>query len=160
MLRPHLGTETRWAETWQELGEGVPTLAGFARLCSLSLGGLLPVSDKPLSSEAKTLLFAARNRGMIEIKGSNASFEAPARMLAVHIEETPNHVLIFRRRDNPEITIRFLGGFRDLCYAGLVMHQIYGEFSLTCEGLDVAKTIAESEVRETLALATDLDLGV
>src|SRR5688500_18906182 len=67
-LLPSSANEARWAETWQELGQGAPTLAGLARVCSLSMatGG-----DKSLalSPEAKAILSAARKRAVIEVKG-------------------------------------------------------------------------------------------
>lgn len=79
-------------------------------------------------------------------------------MLAVYVETDADHGLIFRTRENPAITIRFLAGFRELCVAGLVMHQIYQEFSLTREGLDLAQTISEKEVEGLLALAPEFGL--
>ena len=78
-------------------------------------------------------------RAPIEIKGANRAFDAPGRMLAVYIETSPERTLIFRNREDPTITIRFLAGFRELCEAGLVMHHIYHEFSLTREGMDQAR---------------------
>lgn len=150
MLQPFLGNkDARWAETWQELGEGAPTLAGYARLCSLSLAGAAQ-PDRPLSLEAKAILYAARERGMIEIKGANRAFEAPARLLAVHVETGPQQTLIFRNRDKPEVTIRFLAGFRELCDAGLAMHHIYGDFSLTREGFDAARAVDHAAVESLL----------
>lgn len=155
-LLPSSSNDPRWAETWQELGHGAPTLAGFARICSLSLasGGDPNVT---LSLEAKAILFAARERGVIEVKGSNQAFDAPGRMLAVYVEASPERTLIFRRRDNPAFTIRFLAGFRELCAAGLVMHHIYQEFSLTRAGLEMAQTIAAAEVASLVELAADLE---
>jgi hypothetical protein len=156
-LLPAAATDPRWAETWQELGQGVPTLAGFARVCSHSLatGGDKSIA---LSPEARTILFAARNRGVLEVKGANRAFDAPGRMLAVYIETDAEHTLIFRSRENPAYTIRFLAGFRELCVAGLVMHQIYQEFSLTKEGLQLAQTVSEQEVESLLGLATQFGL--
>ncbi len=148
MLQPFIPSrETRWAETWQELGEGAPTLAGYARLCSLVLAGCATTST-PLSLEAKAILFAARERGMVEIKGTNKAFDAPARLLAVHVELDSQRTCVFRHRERPEITIRFLAGFRELCEAGLVMHHIYGDFSLTREGFEAARAISAEEVAE------------
>jgi hypothetical protein len=154
MLQPHIDNEARWAQTWQELGEGVPTLAGFARLCSLALTREVR-SDASFSLEAKSILFAAQDRGMIEIKGSNRSFDAPSRMLAVYVERTSHDFLAFRNREKPEITIRMLAGFRELCAAGLVMHHIYGDFSLTREGFELARTIAKEEVEKILQEASE-----
>jgi|GEM_PF-604447 len=147
--------DPRWAETWQELGQGAPTLAGLARICSTALatGGN---AELPLSLEAKTLLAAAKERGTIEVKGSNRAFDAPGRMLAVYVEAAADRTLIFRSRENPAFTIRFLAGFRELCQAGLVMHHIYHEFSLTREGLDRAAAIDPAEVATMLSLATEL----
>ena len=156
-LLPSSANEARWAETWQELGQGAPTLAGLARVCSLSMaaGG-----DKTLtlSPEARAILFAARNRAMIEVKGANRAFDAPGRMLAVYVEMEPERTLIFRSRENPPYTIRFLAGFRELCAAGLVMHHIYQEFSLTREGLELAATVLEADVATLLGGATELGL--
>ncbi|QDU26819.1 hypothetical protein ETAA8_19020 [Anatilimnocola aggregata] len=147
--------DPRWAETWTELGQGAPTLAGLARICSTALatGG---APDLPLSLEAKALLIAAKNRGTLEIKGSNRAFDAPGRMLAVYVEAAVDRTLIFRSRENPAFTIRFLAGFRELCQAGLVMHHIYHEFSLTREGFERAETVDPAEVETLLSLATDL----
>jgi hypothetical protein len=156
MLQPFLGSrEARWAETWQELGEGAPTLGGFARLCSLALAGHAQ-PDRPLSVEAKAILFAARDRGVLEIKGSNRAFDAPARLLAVHVETGPQQTTVFRNRDKPEVTIRYLGGFRELCEAGLTMHHIYGDFSLTREGFDRARTISAEEVESAMKDAIEM----
>jgi hypothetical protein len=156
-LLPAAASDPRWAATWLELGQGAPTLAGLARVASLATAG---VGDQraELSREARCILHAARHRGVIEVKGSNRAFDAPGRMLAVYVETDPDRTLIFRSRDNPAFTIRFLAGFRELCAAGLVMHHIYTEFSLTREGLDLAQTVPAEEVRDLLALATELGL--
>src|SRR5688500_18332270 len=154
-LPPSPANDARWAETWQDLGHGAPTLAGLARVCSLSLAtGGDPAAE--LSLEAETILFAARERGVVEIKGANRAFDAPGRMLAVYVETQPERTLIFRSRENPAFTIRFLAGFRELCAAGLAMHHIYQEFSLTRAGLDRAKTIPEGKVAALIQLATDV----
>ena len=118
---------------------------------SLATGG-----DKSivLSPEAKAILYAARNRGILEIKASHRAFESPARMLAVCVELSTSEGLIFRSRESPAYTIRFLAGFRDLCAAGLVMHHIFQEFSLTREGLELAQTIPAQEVEGLISLAT------
>ena len=156
MLQPYLGDKNaRWAETWQELGEGAPTLAGYARLCSLALAGQAQ-PDLPLSLEAKAILYAAREHGVIELKGANRAFDAPARLLAVHVETGPQQTTIFRSRDKPEVTIRFLAGFRELCQAGLAMHHIYGDFSLTREGFERARSVEHAEVAELLKDALEM----
>ncbi len=154
-LLPTAASDPRWAATWLELGQGAPTLAGLARVASLAVatGG-----DKSirLSPEARCLLYLARNRGVFEVKGSNRAFDAPGRMLAVYVETDAERTMIFRSRENPALTIRFLAGFRELCASGLVMHHIYAEFSLTREGLELAQTIPAAEVEKLAALGTDI----
>jgi hypothetical protein len=156
MLQPFFGSnDVRWAETWQELGEGAPTLAGFARLCSLSLAGQAQ-PERPLSLEAQAILYAARERGVIEVKGAHRAFDAPARLLAVQVETSPQQTTIFRSPDKPEVTIRFLAGFRELCEAGLAMHHIYGDFSLTREGFERARSIQLADVEPLLKEAVEM----
>ena len=157
ILPPAADSDPRWAATWQELGQGAPTLAGLARVASISVatGGDKSVA---LSREARCILHAARNRGVIDIKGANRAFDAPGRMLAVYVEADADRTLIFRNREKPAYTIRFLAGFRELCAAGLAMHQIYTEFSLTREGLDLAQSIPADEVRDLLDQATEFGL--
>jgi hypothetical protein len=155
MLQPYINSDARWAQTWQELGDGVPTLAGFARLCSLALADA-PRADVTLSPEAKAILFAARELGIVEIKGAHRAFDAPARLLAVHVELPGMKSVALRNRSRPEITIRMLSGFRELCAAGLVMHHIYADFSLTREGFERARQVQEDEVASTLHEATEL----
>ena len=154
-LLPAAASDPRWAATWTELGQGAPTLAGLARVASIAvaIGGDKSIS---LSREARGLLYAARNRGVMEIKGSNRAFDAPARMLAVYVEIDAERTLVFRSRENPAYTIRFLAGFRELCAAGLAMHHINTEFSLTREGLDLAQTVPADDVQDLLALATEI----
>ena len=110
MLQPFLNHEGRWAQTWEELGEGVPTLTGFARLCSMALTAE-PRLDAPFSLEAHAILYVARERGMIEVKGSHRAFDAPARLLAVQVETGPSQVVVFRNREQPEVTIGIVPGF-------------------------------------------------
>src|SRR4029079_8303095 len=107
----------------------------------------------PLSPEARCILFAAKDRGVVEVKGANRAFDAPGRMLAIYVEQDADHTLIFRSRENPAFTIRFLAGFRELCAAGLAMHHIYTEFSLTREGLEIAKSVPREEVEILLEQA-------
>ena len=147
--------DPQWAATWSELGQGAPTLAGLARVASIALANG-PNKSASLSAEARCLLFASKDRGILEVKGSNREFDAPGRMLAVYVETDAERTLLFRRRTDPSVTIRFLAGFRELCAAGLVMHHIYTEFSLSREGLELAQTIGREEVSSLLDLATEL----
>src|SRR5688572_8545558 len=108
-LLPSSSNDPQWAATWTELGQGAPTIGGLARVASLAMatGGNNTPLEK-LSPEARCLLFAARDRGILEVKGANRAFDAPGRMLAVHVETDADHILIFRSRENPLFTIRFL----------------------------------------------------
>src|SRR5262245_3473115 len=148
-LLPSAANDPKWAVAWSELGHGAPTIAGLANVASRAMadGGDKNVQ---LSPEARCILFAARDRGVVEVKGANRAFDAPGRMLAVYVEADAEHTLIFRSRENPSYTIGFLCGFRELCAAGLAMHHIYTEFSLTREGLELANTVSRDEVVELL----------
>lgn len=163
MLTSFIGKQdnTRWAETWEELGHGAPTLAGYARVCSLALASGATYDQQQLieslSTEAKTILVAARERGTIEVKGANQAFDAPARLLAVYIDSTGPHPYLFRRKEQPEVTIRFLGGFHELCRLGLVMHHTFAEFSLTRDGFDVARQIDGKPFQADLAWASAVE---
>jgi hypothetical protein len=72
----------------------------------------------------------------------------------VHVETAPDEYLTFKHADDPEQTVRFMEGFRQLCLAGLVMHQSQHEFSLTAEGFELAGTIPRDEIEDYLAFGT------
>ena len=156
-LLPSSANDPQWAIAWSELGHGAPTIGGLAQVASLAMatGGDKALIQR-LSPEARCLLYAARQRGVLEVKGANRAFDAPGRMLAVHVETGADHTLIFRSRENPLYTIRFLAGFRELCAAGLAMHHIYTEFSLTRDGLAVAADIPATEVEPLLTGAQEM----
>jgi hypothetical protein len=148
-LLPSSANDPKWAIAWSELGHGAPTIAGLANVASRAMADGANKGVK-LSAEARCILFAAKDHGVIEVKGANRAFDAPGRMLAIYVETDAEHTLIFRSRGNPAFTIRFLAGFRELCAAGLAMHHIYTEFSLTREGLEAAKGVPHQEVSELL----------
>lgn len=135
--------------SWEELGIGAPTIIALARLCGQALAGA-ERPDTPLSREAQAILVAARDRGIMEIKGVNTAFESPERLLAVHVELEPERWLIFRNRLDPQFTVRCLEGFRQLCASGLVLHHLYREFSLAHAGFERARTISAGDVQEIL----------
>ena len=112
-------------------------MMALATLCSraLTAGKVL---DRPLSAEARAILYAARLRGVLEIKGNYRAFEAPERFLTVYVELNNETPLALKSRDEPALTIRFLDGFRELCEAGLIMHHLYRDFSLTRAGFAAA----------------------
>src|SRR6476469_4887625 len=99
-LLPSSANDPKWAVAWAELGHGAPTIAGLANVASRAMadGG-----DKSirLSPEARCILFSAKERGVVEVKGANRAFDAPGRMLAVYVESDADHTLIFRSRGNP-----------------------------------------------------------
>lgn len=156
MLRRHIGLEDRQQTLWQELNEGTATIVGFATLCTLSMSGTAgPAED--LSHEALAILKAAENRGFIEIRINKESFDSSERLLGVCVERAENEFLLFRRKSEPERTIRFLDGFRQLCLAGLVMHHIHREFSLTAKGFELARTLDRADFCEQLEFGEEVD---
>jgi hypothetical protein len=111
-----------------------------------------------LSGEALAILFAASRRGVIEIRAVNSAFDPAARLLAVYVESAPEHTIVFRDKENPEVTVRFLEGFRQLCERGLMMHHIYGDFCLAPKAMELARTIDEAAVEPLLHKATEFGL--
>ena len=144
---------------WEELGLGAPTVIGFARLCSQALTANRQAPAEELATESRAILYAARHRGAIEVKGVNHAFDSSERLLAICVELDADRQLVFRRRHAPEFTIRFLDGFRQLCASGLVMHHLFREFSLTRAGFELARTIPRHEVQIVDLLAEEQLLG-
>jgi hypothetical protein len=72
------------------------------------------------------------------------------------VDET--QTIAFRDPQVPEVTIRFLEGFRQLCSFGLVMHHIHRDFSLTSRGFDIARTLKREEVQPWLDKGTEFGL--
>ncbi len=147
--------------SWDALGAGAPVLVALSQLCSsamVNLNANSRLDAGELSPEGKAILVAARDRGVIEIKAVNAAFEAPSRMLAVYIELDETQTIAFRDPNEPEVTVRFLEGFRTLCEYGLVMHHIHRDFSLTQRGFELARTISKQEVQPWLDKGTEFGL--
>lgn len=144
--------------SWEALGNGAPMLVALAQLCSESWVAAEGIPPPELSGEARAILFAARNRGTIELKAVNSAFDPAARMLAVYVEESEDRTIAFRDPKQPEITLRFLSGFRQLCQYGLVMHHIYRDFSLAPEAFELARSIPQSEVQHLLDQATEFGI--
>lgn len=146
------------AGSWEALGAGAPVLVALAQLTAQAMVDKPTIGLEQLLPEAKAILFAAHFRGIIEIKGSHTAFDAPARMLAVYIELDDVQCITFRDPESPEITVRFLEGFRELCVAGLVMHHTHRDFSLTTKGFTLARTIAKEDVQPWLDLGREFGL--
>jgi hypothetical protein len=168
--------------SWEALGNGAPVLVALAQICSVAwtdrnrfgpaspsegtselaadvnqaADDVAPLSS--LSGEARAILFAARDRGIIELKAVNTAFDAAARLLAVYVEVTDERTIAFRDSHNPEVTVRFLDGFRELCAAGYIIHHIYRDFSLSPAGFAAGKRIARGEVQRWLDMATEFGL--
>ncbi|MEI8212185.1 MAG: hypothetical protein WCI02_08550 [Planctomycetota bacterium] len=147
--------------SWEALGAGAPVLVALAQLCGQAIVEL-PVSPvgllDTLLPEAKAILVAARNRGVIELKAVNTAFDPAARLLAVYVELDSVQTIAFRDPENPEVTVTFLEGIRQLCRLGLVMHHIHRDFSLTRLGFEVARSIDAEEVQPWLAKGTEFGL--
>jgi hypothetical protein len=136
----------RYLALWQELGSGAPTVIAFAQLCSHALAANRQAPVEELIEEARAILYAARRRGTIEIKGVNHAFESSERFLTVSVELDQDRQLYLKRHDDPELTVRFLDGFRQLCASGLVMHHLFHEFSLTRAGFELARTLRRQDL--------------
>ena len=147
--------------SWDALGAGAPVLVALSQLCSnamVSLDATNEMIADHLSPESKAILVAARNRGVIEIKAVNTAFEAASRMLAVYVELDETQTIAFRDPTEPEVTVRFLEGFRVLCDKGLVMHHTHRDFSLSSKGFELARTISKQEVQPWLDKGTEFGL--
>ncbi len=150
------------AASWEAMGEGGPTLAALAAICARQLAqenyNARQASSLSLSREASAILYAARERGVIEVRGVKTAFEAPGRLLAVYVEEDEHRTIAFRSREKPEVTVRFFDGFCELCRAGLVLHHLHRDFTLSKRGFELARTIDRLEIAKELAEATEFGL--
>lgn len=143
--------------TWQDLGNGVPTIVAMAHLSSVAMSQLdpEPVDIDKLSDEAKAILVCARSSGSICIRGDQNAFEPSERFLAVCVEMDEGRRIEFRCTQNPEQTVRFMEGLRQLCASRLVMHQLLNDFSLTADGFERARSLNESDFQEWLEMGTE-----
>ena len=159
MLLRNLGSDHQRQQTaWNDLAEGAPTIVGLANLCSLALANpkeICPVDE--LSDEAKTILVMAAHRGTIDIRANRDSFDSADRFLAVCVEYELDRRLLFLQKDDPQQTIRFLEGFRELCESGLVVHHLQKDFSLSSRGFEIAKGLAKSKFETLVQFAVKLD---
>ena len=151
MLERSLGIDELLTATWTELGVGAPTLVAFAQLCSRAWVTGQGATEE-LSPEAKAILFTAGQRGMLEVKGTNAAYESPSRLLTVFVETADDTRIRFRDSRDVRQNVRFLDGFRQLCARGLVMHHLFHEFTLTPAGFEMAATICPDEIQRLLEL--------
>lgn len=147
--------------SWEALGQGAPTLVALAQLCSdcwvLRSGQLRTIYKCNLALKLAPF-YLPPNIAASSSCAVNSAFDAAARLLAVYVELSDERTIAFRDAKNPEVTVRFMEGFRELCQSGLIMHHIFQDFSLTPQGIEVAKSIAASEVQQLLEQATEFGL--
>lgn len=141
------------ARGWDDLGAGVPSLIALAKQASIAMVEGRTDDWRQLSPHARTLLHAARHRGAFEIQATNSAFEPHQRWLVVAVEQPEHEWLVFRPANSPSEVVQFFAGFAELCRGGLVMHQIYRDFSLTPAGFLAAKKVDPAELRALLASA-------
>jgi hypothetical protein len=163
MLPRSLSDTSNRLSPWQELAEGAATIGGLAELCARALVERTADPDPlslslSLSIEAQALLAVAAERGVLEIRVHKDGFDSVERFLAVCVEYQPEKRLVFLRKDQPEQTIRFLDGFRQLCQLGLVIHHLQGDFSLSRQGFELAKAIAREELKPSIDFAAEMEL--
>ena len=147
--------------SWEALGNAAPVLVALAQLCSERwVRGAAKESHSldELPTEAKAILFAARERAAIELRPVNTAFDPTARLLAVTIEVDDERTIAFRDQANPEFTLACLEGFRQLCERGFIIHHIFRDFSLSIEAIQLANQIAVSEIQQVLDSATEFGI--
>jgi len=161
MLFRNFNSEDKRPTQWQDLGYGAPTIIGFANLCSQAIAQPAAedelVSVEGLSDEAKTILVAAAKRGTIDVRADRDSFNSAERFLAICVEYELDQRLLFLQKDDPEQTIRFLEGFRQLCQSGLVIHHLQKDFSLSAAGYKLAKSLDRDRFKSLLSFALEIE---
>ena len=156
MLERYLGADKRGSIDWESMGVGAPTIIGLARLCSEAMSCPNRNIDD-LSLEAKAILFLCRQRGIFELRGTNDAFDSCDRLLTIYVELDEDQVVALKATGNVRQSVRFLEGLRQACEAGLILHQLNREFSLSASGYKLADKIDESEVTELLAFVQPVD---
>ena len=152
MLERYLGSEGSPSLDWESMGFGAPMIMGMAQLCSQAMAGPHYSADN-LSIEGKAILFLARERGILELRGTNDAFESCQRLLTVFIECEDDQFIALKAPGNVRQTVKFLEGFRQACQAGLLFHHLQREFSLSTRGFDFADQLNESELETILEFA-------
>lgn len=158
MLQRNLSESSNKPTAWQELAEGAPTILAFAQLCSLALvDAESKVAAESLSDEAKTILALAANRGTIEIRAHRDPIDSVERFLAVCVEVESERRILFLQKEDPHQTVKFLEGFRQLCRAGLILHHLQRDFSLSTHGFELARSFDPRDFTTLIGWATELD---
>ena len=149
--------------SWEALGNGAPILVALAQMCSERWVWQKDeqretIAVEKLSGEAQAILYSARERGVIEVRAVNSAFDAASRLLAVYVEIDADRTIAFRDPGDPQITLRFLDGFRQLCDVGLIVHHIYKDFTLAPFAFQLAAEIQLTDVQSYLDKATEFGL--
>ncbi len=156
LLRNLSMTDQSGSLVLQELSDGLPTIAAFARLCGRAISG----EAQPLASlapEALAIVSASGGTGRFDIRGDRDAFESADRFLAVCVEIAADRRLLFRDKANPRQTIMFLEGFRQLCQTGLVMHHMLKDFSLSTAGFELSDRLDAADYRDLIGFATEIE---
>ncbi len=160
LLRNLGGDDQKYATHWQDLGEGAPTIIGYANLCMSAISQPQPAQENVLeflSDEAKAILVVAADRGVIDIRADRESFNSSERFLAVCVEYEVDQRILFLQKDQPEQTVRFLEGFRQLCQNGLVIHHLQKDFSLSASGFALAKLLNREELETLIGFGAKIE---
>ena len=152
MLERYLGPDRSRSLEWESLSHGAPTIIGLAQIAAQAMSHPLRDPDR-LSTAARCLLHLARHRGTLDVRGSNDTFERADRLLMVHVDLEDDRTVVLRTPGNARGTIRFLEGLRELCEAGLVLHHLQGEFTLSTRGFEVAEQVSADGLDDLLAAA-------
>ena len=143
--------------TWDALGISVPTISAYAYLCAHALfhphTSSDPIAKDKLTGQAKAILYLAKQSGALELKVMPRGFRATERFLALHVHVNEDECLVFQDANDLRVAIQYLHAFRELCLAGLCIHQLHGEFSLNQGGFELAQSIHEQEVEPWLTQA-------
>ncbi len=138
--------------SWADLSHGGPTILALAHLAARRWSDQeqpSPPADT-LTAEAQAILHTARDRGVVELKVSNKAFESADRLLTVFVEIDDHHWMRFRIRSDIRASVRFLQGFRQLCDAGLVVHHLNAEFTLSESGFVLAREVQGANIAEVM----------
>jgi len=139
----------------QEMIDGLPTIAAFARLCGRAIAGEVQGTDP--SPEALALVAASKGSGMFDIRGDKDAFESADRFLAICVEVNAEKRLLFRDKTKPRQTMIFLDAFRQLCQSGFVVHHMLRDFSLSKTGFELADTLDPKDFEELIEFALELE---
>jgi len=157
MLAPNFGGNEQDATALLKvMNEGYPVVSALAMLSAKAIAaGEFKAEEtlEKLTPEAKMLLLVARVRGTFEVRATKDSFDSTERFLAVCVETEPGVYLVFRRKDQPRQTVRFIEAFAQLCRLGLVIHHQQKEFSLSTHGYAVGENVSADEIQDLLDFA-------